>query len=212
MPYAKTSLRAEQRIVREKMRGLGMSHRQIAVEFARRYGLRPRAAWRHAYGWSQTEAAEQIRAHAARAGVSPDGTTVTMTGPHLCEYENWPGEGPERLAAGQHRTCCRCWLACTGAPCTTCSTWPTTSACPPPTGSLSASPHPPISNTNMVVRASLVELRPESRCRRRPGRGSQRTHPEQAAWWPKIPKSVLTQMAFREGRPCPAATLCRLTM
>ena len=95
MPYAKTSLRAEQRIVREKMRGLGMSHRQIAVEFARRYGLRPRAAWRHAYGWSQTEAAEQISTHAARAGVSPDGTTVTMTGPHLCEYENWPGEGPE---------------------------------------------------------------------------------------------------------------------
>jgi hypothetical protein len=95
MPYAKTSLRAEQRIVREKMRGLGMSHRQIAVEFARRYGLRPRAAWRHAYGWSQTEAAEQISTHAARAGVSPDGTTVTMTGPHLCEYENWPGQGPE---------------------------------------------------------------------------------------------------------------------
>ncbi len=95
MPYAKTSLRAEQRILREKMRGLGMSHRQIAVEFARRYGLRPRAAWRQAYGWSQTEAAEQISTHAAHAGVSPDGATVTMTGPHLCEYENWPGEGPE---------------------------------------------------------------------------------------------------------------------
>jgi hypothetical protein len=95
MPYAKTSLRAEQRILREKMRGLGMSHRQIAVEFARRYGLRTRASWRHAYGWSQTEAAEQISTHAAHAGVSPDGATVTMTGPHLCEYENWPGEGPE---------------------------------------------------------------------------------------------------------------------
>ena len=95
MPYAKTSLRAEQRILREKMRGLGMSHRQIAVEFARRYGLRPRAAWRHAYGWSQTEAAGQISTHAAHAGRSPDGATVTMTGPHLCEYENWPGDGPE---------------------------------------------------------------------------------------------------------------------
>jgi hypothetical protein len=94
MPYAKTSLRAEQRTLREKMRALGMSHRQIAVEFARRYRLRPRAAWRHAYGWSQTEAAEQISTSAAHAGLSPDGTTVTMTGPHLCEYENWPGEGP----------------------------------------------------------------------------------------------------------------------
>ncbi|PZS09152.1 MAG: hypothetical protein DLM64_11210 [Solirubrobacterales bacterium] len=95
MPYAKTSLRAEQRVLRDKMRALGMSHRQIAVEFARRYQMRPRAAWRHAYGWSQTEAAEQISTHAAHAGMDPDGTTVTMTGPHLCEYENWPGEGPE---------------------------------------------------------------------------------------------------------------------
>src|SRR5260370_16826451 len=94
MPYAKSSLRGEQRALREKMRALGMSHRQIAVEFARRYQLRPRAAWRHAYGWSQTEAAEQISTYAAHAGLGPDGTTVTMTGPHLCEYENWPGEAP----------------------------------------------------------------------------------------------------------------------
>jgi hypothetical protein len=94
MAYAKTGLRAEQRVLREKMRGLGMSHRQIAVEFARRYRLRSRAAWRQAYGWSQTEAAEQISTYAAHSGLGPDGTTVTMTGPHLCEYENWPGEGP----------------------------------------------------------------------------------------------------------------------
>jgi len=95
MPYAKTSLRAEQRALREKMRALGMSHRQIAVEFARRYQLRPRAAWRHALGWSQTEAAEQISSYAAHAGLRPDGATVTMTSPHLSEYENWPGEGPD---------------------------------------------------------------------------------------------------------------------
>jgi hypothetical protein len=57
MPYAKTSLRADQRVLRENMRAVGMSHRQIAVEFARRYRLQPRAAWRNAYGWSQTEAA-----------------------------------------------------------------------------------------------------------------------------------------------------------
>jgi hypothetical protein len=95
MPYAKTSLRAEQRALREKMRALGMSHRQIAVEFARRYQLRPRAAWRHAHGWSQTEAAEQISTYAAHAGLRPDATTVTMTSPHLSEYENWPGEDPD---------------------------------------------------------------------------------------------------------------------
>jgi transcriptional regulator with XRE-family HTH domain len=94
MPYAKTSLRAEQRVLREKMRALGMSHRQIAVEFARRYQMRLRPAWRNAHGWSQTEAAEQISTYAARAGLGPDATTVTMTGPHLSEYENWPGERP----------------------------------------------------------------------------------------------------------------------
>ncbi len=52
MPYAKTSRRAEQRALRDKMRGLGLDHRQIAIEFARRYNLRPRAAWRNAHGWS----------------------------------------------------------------------------------------------------------------------------------------------------------------
>ena len=67
MANAKTSLRADQRRLREKMRALGMSHRQIAVEFARRYSYRPRAAWRHAYGWSLTEAAEQISTFAGRA-------------------------------------------------------------------------------------------------------------------------------------------------
>ena len=93
MAYAKTSLRAEQRALREQMRGLGLSRRQIAVEFARRYRLRPRAAWRHAYGWSLMEAAERISDYAVRSGLDPDGATVAMTAPHLSEYENWPGPG-----------------------------------------------------------------------------------------------------------------------
>src|SRR6266568_6606810 len=93
MPYAKTSLRAEHRALREQMRGLGLSRRQIAVEFARRYRLRPRAAWRHAYGWSLKEAGERISDYAARSGLDPDGTSVAMTAPHLSEYENWPGPG-----------------------------------------------------------------------------------------------------------------------
>jgi hypothetical protein len=93
MAPAKTSLRAEQRALRDRMRAAGMSYRQIAVEFARRYGLRPRAAWRNAYGWSQTEAAEQINRQAGYTGLDLSGT-ATMTGPHLCEYENWPGQGP----------------------------------------------------------------------------------------------------------------------
>jgi hypothetical protein len=93
VPYAKTSERAEQRALRERMRALGLNHPQIAFEFARRYNMRPRAAWRHAHGWSLKQAAERITACAAQAGVDPDGTTVAMTGPHLCEVESWPGYG-----------------------------------------------------------------------------------------------------------------------
>lgn len=93
MAYAKTSLRGEQRALREQMRTLGLSYRQIAVEFARRYRLRPRAAWRHAYGWSLKESAERISDYAARCGLDPDGATIAMTAPHLSEYENWPGPG-----------------------------------------------------------------------------------------------------------------------
>ena len=37
MSHAKTSLRADQHALRDRMRALGLSHRQIAVEFARRY-------------------------------------------------------------------------------------------------------------------------------------------------------------------------------
>lgn len=93
MPYAKTSQRAEQRALREKMRSHGLSHRQIAFEFGRRYNMRPRAAWRHARGWSLRQAAERISGYAAQAGVDPSGTIVAMTGPHLCEVEAWPGHG-----------------------------------------------------------------------------------------------------------------------
>jgi hypothetical protein len=93
MPYAKTSLRAEQRALREEMHRLGMSRRQIAAEFAGQY--RPRAAWRQAHGWSLTEAAKQINAYAARTGLKADGVTVAMTASHLCEHENWPGHAEQ---------------------------------------------------------------------------------------------------------------------
>lgn len=95
MAYAKTSLRAEQRALRDRMRALGLDHRQIAFEFARRYKLRPRAAWRHAHGWSLTEAAQRINSYATQAGIDRTGMTVAMTGPHLCEVEAWPGHGTE---------------------------------------------------------------------------------------------------------------------
>jgi hypothetical protein len=94
MSHAKISLRAEQRALREEMRERGLAHELIALEFARRYRLRPRAAWRIAYGWSLTEAAERINSYAAVRGLG-SGSTVAMTAAHLCEHENWPGAAHE---------------------------------------------------------------------------------------------------------------------
>ena len=92
MLSARNTLPAEKRALREKMRTLGLSYREIAAEFARRYRLRSRAAWREAYGWSLKEAATHINAHTGRVGLDPGGIS-SMTGSHLCEYENWPGAG-----------------------------------------------------------------------------------------------------------------------
>ncbi|WP_322780382.1 helix-turn-helix transcriptional regulator [Frankia sp. Cas4] len=85
----KPGQRVEQDELRARMRAVGMSHDEIAVEFARRYRLRPRAAHRVAHGWTQQQAAGHINAHAARIGLDPDGT-ATMTAPRLSEMENWP--------------------------------------------------------------------------------------------------------------------------
>ena len=92
MAYAKTSLRKEKRDLREKMRGLGLGYRDIAAEFARCYRLRPRAAWREAYGWSLQETADRINTFRGQVGLDPGGF-AGMTASHLCEHENWPGHG-----------------------------------------------------------------------------------------------------------------------
>lgn len=79
--------RAEGRTLRVQMRSLGFGHRDIATEFARRYNLRPRTAWREAHGWNLNEAAERINTYAARAtGLTyrPIDATVTATWPWLC--------------------------------------------------------------------------------------------------------------------------------
>src|SRR5450755_13225 len=94
MPYAKTGLRAEKRAVRDKMRSLGLGYGEIAAELARRYQVRPRAAWREARGWSLKEAAERINAFRGDVGLDPEGL-AGMTATHLCERENWPGPGSQ---------------------------------------------------------------------------------------------------------------------
>ncbi len=87
--------RSSQRVVeqdelRARMRAVGMSHDEIAIEFARRYRLRPRTAHRVAHGWTQQQAAGHLNAHAARIGLDSNGAAPTMTSPKLSELENWP--------------------------------------------------------------------------------------------------------------------------
>ena len=94
MAYAKTSLRREKRDLREQMRSMGLGYRDISAEFGRRYSLRPRAAWREAYGWSLQETADRINEFRGHTGLDPGGA-AGMTAPHLSEYETWPGHRPE---------------------------------------------------------------------------------------------------------------------
>jgi len=69
------------------MRAMGMTHAEIAAEMARQFTLRPRAAWRAAWGWTLEEAAE--RHNALRAKNAPEAVT-SLTGSRLSEWENWP--------------------------------------------------------------------------------------------------------------------------
>ena len=94
MAYAKTSERREKRLLREQMRSMGLGYRDIAAEFARRYKMRPRAAWREAYGWSLQDTADRINDFRGNTGLDPGGIAA-MTAPHLSEYETWPGHRPE---------------------------------------------------------------------------------------------------------------------
>jgi hypothetical protein len=92
MAYARTSLRREKQQRRDQMRAASLDYRQIAAEFSRAYRLRPRVAWREAYGWSLTEEAARINTFRGNTGIDSAGLSG-MTAAHLSEYEQWPGQG-----------------------------------------------------------------------------------------------------------------------
>lgn len=101
MTARQPNLRQQKRALRAKMEASGHRYQDIAAEFARQYNLRPRAAWREAYGWSLQEAADKINEFRGRSGLDQRGR-AGMTAPHLSEYENWPGPGQKR--AGRRPT------------------------------------------------------------------------------------------------------------
>jgi hypothetical protein len=69
------------------MRELGYGPAAIAAEFGRRYGIRPRAGYRLAWGWSLEEAAGRFNERAVQQDGDQPGR---LTGSRLAELERWP--------------------------------------------------------------------------------------------------------------------------
>lgn len=81
--------KAELEDLRERMRGLGLGHGEIAGEIGHRYRVRPREAYRLAHGWTLGQAAARFNACAAELGTDPGGL-ASRAGNRLCEYEKCP--------------------------------------------------------------------------------------------------------------------------
>jgi hypothetical protein len=75
--------------LRERMRGLGFSYDEIAAEIGRRYRVRPRQAYRLAWGWSLEQAATRFNESAARQDADPD-ARASLIANRLSEFEHWP--------------------------------------------------------------------------------------------------------------------------
>jgi len=75
--------------LRERMRGLGFCSDEIGAEMGRRYRLRPRQAYRLAWGWSLDQAAARFNDRAARQDADPD-ARASLTASRLSEFEHWP--------------------------------------------------------------------------------------------------------------------------
>ncbi len=77
--------RGELDALRERMRSLGFRNDEIA----RRYRMRPREAYRLAWGWTLKQAAARFNDHAARHDADPE-ARASLTGSSLSEFEHWP--------------------------------------------------------------------------------------------------------------------------
>jgi len=97
----KTGSKAERDALRQEMLVGGCSLELIATEMERRWGFRPREAYRHAHGWSQDEVAARFTEVAERlggdrepvAGGQPAPPQAPMIGTRIGEYERWPHGG-----------------------------------------------------------------------------------------------------------------------
>lgn len=72
--------------LRAAMHDQGCTREQITAEMARRFGFRPRQAWRHTHGWTQDEVA-------AAYNRLLDHDQAPMTGKRISDFEAWPHGG-----------------------------------------------------------------------------------------------------------------------
>lgn len=111
----RADFRAELADLRERMRRLGLGYSEIAGEIGRRYRLRPREAYRLAWGWTPEQAAARFNALAADDSAGAR-SRVSTTGSQLREHERWPAGGRKPpvyvllLLAQTYQTDVRCLL------------------------------------------------------------------------------------------------------
>ncbi|MFJ8582063.1 helix-turn-helix domain-containing protein [Micromonospora sp. NPDC093277] len=80
-----TGNKAQREHVRQTLASFGATPAAIAAELQRRFGLRPRDAFRQAHGWTQEAVAERLN-------VDGNGS-ATFTGARISDYERWPFGG-----------------------------------------------------------------------------------------------------------------------
>jgi transcriptional regulator with XRE-family HTH domain len=92
----KSGSRGQRLALQRRLLEAGGTLDDVAAELQRRWGFRPRVAYRHAHGWSQEEAAARFRAMAGQMRIEPTPPpaarmmTPVMTGTRFGEYERWP--------------------------------------------------------------------------------------------------------------------------
>ncbi|MET8677358.1 helix-turn-helix transcriptional regulator [Streptomyces sp. NPDC004647] len=91
-PRLKTGSKAERDQLRAEMLAADCTTAEIATEMRARFRMRPREAWRHAYGWTLQEAADRmdgVTAHHPGEAVAADASLVG-------KWEKWPGPSGRR--------------------------------------------------------------------------------------------------------------------
>jgi hypothetical protein len=91
----KRGSKPERDLLRSEMRERGLKTDAVADEMARRFGFRPREAYRHARGWTLDEAARQFNATAAKVGADPE-ARAALVGTRLSAFEKWPNNSDGR--------------------------------------------------------------------------------------------------------------------